>query len=170
MSSLCLSFCRLPSHSPLHTRTCKHTHSLTPTHTHTHTHSHTHKLPRLTYLWMEPERVSHMWFRLATLSPHRGPKLTTSTLPWSSTCVYVPFSVCHCVSACKSASLYLCLVCLFLCVCVCLRACVRACVRVCVRAWMQVPAWGRVQWEQWIKVSGPKRAKKDWRSTKGTLI
>lgn len=111
MSSLCLSFCRLPSLSPLLTRTFKHTHSLT------------HTLPRLTYLWMEPGRVSHMWFRLATLSPHRGPKLTTSTLPWSSTCVYVPFSVCHCVSACKSACLYLCLVCLFLCA----RACVHGC-------------------------------------------
>ncbi len=115
MSSLCLSFCRLLSHLPLRA------------HTHTHTRTHTHRLTPESHIPLDGTResVSRMWFRLATLSPCTGPKLTTSTLPWSSTCVYLPFSICHCVLPCKSfylyMFLYLCLVCV--CVCVCENAC-----------------------------------------------
>lgn len=121
-------------------------------HTHRHTHTRTHTREARIPLDGARERVSHMWFRLATLSPHTGPKLTTSTLSWSSTCVYLPFSLYCCMIACKSACLYmsLCSVCLCICVWVC----------VC-----PSPRQSRV--EQWIKVSGPERARETKRGGEG---
>lgn len=96
---------------------------------------HTHKPPLNANVPLArvSEHVGYMWFWLATPSPHNGPILTTSSSPLWSTCIYGPFSECHCVFACKSACMYMHII------------FVHPSLR---------PSWV----EQWIKVSGPKRA------------